>query len=608
MQSDSLPQQHQHPAPYLMIQAVPPFYPSASSLTSQPQSQQQPIPLHMIDPSLLQQHMPTDGYPAYQVSPSAQPLQPQPHQLHLGLVSPPKKKRRSPSLFIPPEFDSWLHEHYIINAEDSVSKDSIYRRYCLWCRDHELSPKKSNIFGKMLKKIFPNIRPRRLGSVGSMVAHYAGIALRVPVSCSEEAELEAGLGQDSYPTTPDTFSSGSSSNPSSPRSAAASPGSTGGESSSPSSIDCSPACSPSVGNFIAAPMCAPSTSAVGPSLANSGPWNTSGQFPPGTFAHPIAMSFTDGKTGPYAPLNGQPVYYMMPHPQQHGQSHFAYYQPYMPTSQPTPYFFQPNLDVPQPQPQPQLQPQQQFHPCIEQPVTPQFTFQTFFEELRQEEELTTTTHTIPLTIGDIEASMKIVGDQSQAHTLSGKPQIVVTDESSSSSTSAPIKCEFFGSPKFSTSPPLSATFLQFNNDDIAKFFSTSNSSSTKNSFSISTTSLLHNHNHHLTTTTQTTQSTSMNPPLHPAPLSPSDFDFFASHEHYPHFKSEPVLLSSTTTMSTSYDDGGDHHANGDGDDEYDGCSAERFPQLSLGGFLPVPGHPFASEMHALQMYQQPGCI
>lgn len=68
----------------------------------------------------------------------------------------------------------------MVNAEESVPKDSIYRRYVQHCREMEVVPKKSNIFGKMLKKMFPNIRPRRLGSAGNMVAHYAGITLRQP--------------------------------------------------------------------------------------------------------------------------------------------------------------------------------------------------------------------------------------------------------------------------------------------------------------------------------------------------------------------------------------------------------------------------------------------
>src|SRR4051812_15067202 len=71
-----------------------------------------------------------------------------------------------------------LSKNYVVNAEESVPKDSIYRRYCLYCKENQVSPKKSNIFGKMLKKMFPNIRPRRLGSAGNMVAHYAGITLR----------------------------------------------------------------------------------------------------------------------------------------------------------------------------------------------------------------------------------------------------------------------------------------------------------------------------------------------------------------------------------------------------------------------------------------------
>eukprot|EP01087_Luapelamoeba_hula_P008374 TRINITY_DN2091_c2_g1_i1.p1 TRINITY_DN2091_c2_g1~~TRINITY_DN2091_c2_g1_i1.p1 ORF type:complete len:898 (+),score=152.36 TRINITY_DN2091_c2_g1_i1:412-3105(+) len=86
-----------------------------------------------------------------------------------------KKSRRRPMLHIPSILESWLRENYAAKQGGNITKASIYRRYKAFCSANALTPKTQNIFGKVLKKLFPNIRSRRLGPVGKLVAHYSGV-------------------------------------------------------------------------------------------------------------------------------------------------------------------------------------------------------------------------------------------------------------------------------------------------------------------------------------------------------------------------------------------------------------------------------------------------
>eukprot|EP01087_Luapelamoeba_hula_P017894 TRINITY_DN5693_c0_g1_i2.p1 TRINITY_DN5693_c0_g1~~TRINITY_DN5693_c0_g1_i2.p1 ORF type:complete len:705 (+),score=108.92 TRINITY_DN5693_c0_g1_i2:468-2582(+) len=68
-----------------------------------------------------------------------------------------------------------MKRHYCADAEGSVPKEWIYNHYVELCEWQRLTPSKNNIFSKMLKKVFPGVRSRRLGPRGKGIPHYGGI-------------------------------------------------------------------------------------------------------------------------------------------------------------------------------------------------------------------------------------------------------------------------------------------------------------------------------------------------------------------------------------------------------------------------------------------------
>lgn len=99
-----------------------------------------------------------------------------------------KKKRRSfRDVHIVPLVAQWLKQNYDEDPDGSLPKDDIYQRYLQVCYDNSITPSKNNIFSKMLKKIFPQIRSRRLGPRGRGIPHYGGITPRNPNSTSSSS-------------------------------------------------------------------------------------------------------------------------------------------------------------------------------------------------------------------------------------------------------------------------------------------------------------------------------------------------------------------------------------------------------------------------------------
>jgi len=80
-----------------------------------------------------------------------------------------------------------------------------YNTYVKFCEDNNVTPSKNNIFSKMLKKIFPQIRSRRLGPRGKGVPHYGGISARngssPPVSSSTASTTSSSTSPSSAPSS-----------------------------------------------------------------------------------------------------------------------------------------------------------------------------------------------------------------------------------------------------------------------------------------------------------------------------------------------------------------------------------------------------------------------
>jgi len=88
-----------------------------------------------------------------------------------------RKTRAKPKFRICPKIIRWLTSTYQVgkNKEYSVPKMEIFNEYVRICNLNNIIPKAMNVFGKLLRIIFPNIIPRRLGNKNAMIGHYSGI-------------------------------------------------------------------------------------------------------------------------------------------------------------------------------------------------------------------------------------------------------------------------------------------------------------------------------------------------------------------------------------------------------------------------------------------------
>jgi hypothetical protein len=96
-------------------------------------------------------------------------------------TSPIKKKRRSPTFTENQDFlwvSGWLRDTFVEDKEGFVSKNGMYHSYLICCRDYNIKAIKKNIFGKYIKILFPNSRPRRLGKMGNQHPVYSGFRYR----------------------------------------------------------------------------------------------------------------------------------------------------------------------------------------------------------------------------------------------------------------------------------------------------------------------------------------------------------------------------------------------------------------------------------------------
>ena len=69
-----------------------------------------------------------------------------------------------------------MRDNFYEDPEGQVPKDEIYDLYAVFSKEKGWTPKRKSDFGKIVKKAFPFVSSRRLGSAGKQVAHYSGIA------------------------------------------------------------------------------------------------------------------------------------------------------------------------------------------------------------------------------------------------------------------------------------------------------------------------------------------------------------------------------------------------------------------------------------------------
>jgi len=149
--------------------------------------------LPTLDKLLLYLKLPT-GRPAEVCDPLRQPLNP------LG-------SRSEIQLTI-----NWIRSHYEEDAQVSLPKHEVYDDYTGYCSVNSVKPLSTADFGKVMKQVFPAVRPRRLGTRGNSRYCYAGLRKRLKLDppVTPDISAEPGRARESLPGGEEEVSNASS--------------------------------------------------------------------------------------------------------------------------------------------------------------------------------------------------------------------------------------------------------------------------------------------------------------------------------------------------------------------------------------------------------------
>ncbi|GAB6031880.1 hypothetical protein CHUAL_010276 [Chamberlinius hualienensis] len=73
---------------------------------------------------------------------------------------------------------TWIQTHLEEDSDVSLPKQDVYKDYINYCERETMKPLSTADFGKVMKQVFPNVRPRRLGTRGNSRYCYAGLRAR----------------------------------------------------------------------------------------------------------------------------------------------------------------------------------------------------------------------------------------------------------------------------------------------------------------------------------------------------------------------------------------------------------------------------------------------
>ncbi|XP_023346916.1 DNA-binding protein RFX7 [Eurytemora carolleeae] len=95
---------------------------------------------------------------------------------------------------------NWIRTHLEEDPQVSLPKHEVYDEYLGYCGCNSIKPLSTADFGKVMKQVYPQVRPRRLGTRGNSRYCYAGlrkrIKLDVPGTPDISSEGRSGEGRD----------------------------------------------------------------------------------------------------------------------------------------------------------------------------------------------------------------------------------------------------------------------------------------------------------------------------------------------------------------------------------------------------------------------------
>lgn len=80
---------------------------------------------------------------------------------------------------------TWIQSHLQEDGEVSTPKCEVYEDYKYYCEQNKFEKLCVADFGKAMRQMFPNVKPRRLGQRGNSKYCYSGLRKRMLVECPE---------------------------------------------------------------------------------------------------------------------------------------------------------------------------------------------------------------------------------------------------------------------------------------------------------------------------------------------------------------------------------------------------------------------------------------
>ncbi|KRT83753.1 hypothetical protein AMK59_3722 [Oryctes borbonicus] len=76
----------------------------------------------------------------------------------------------------------WIKTHLEEDPEISLQKKGVYDEYSTFCENKNIKPLSTADFGKVMKQVYPRVRPRRLGTRGNSQYCYSGLRKRIKLA------------------------------------------------------------------------------------------------------------------------------------------------------------------------------------------------------------------------------------------------------------------------------------------------------------------------------------------------------------------------------------------------------------------------------------------
>ncbi|XP_075982480.1 uncharacterized protein LOC142980784 [Anticarsia gemmatalis] len=92
---------------------------------------------------------------------------------------------------------TWIQTHLEVDPDVSLPKQDVYDEYIAHCMSSNMKPLSTADFGKVMKQVYPTVRPRRLGTRGNSRYCYAGLRKKIKLEVPQLPDL----GESSKETT-----------------------------------------------------------------------------------------------------------------------------------------------------------------------------------------------------------------------------------------------------------------------------------------------------------------------------------------------------------------------------------------------------------------------